>query len=584
MTMIAPADEVQNAVQAIDAGALPRDLETQTIDFKQPKGSKKETLRMVIEAALSFANAEGGSVVLGVADGERGPSAFVGTEITRDEVRRQIYDSTRPPLLVDARTLKVQGKAGPVVLIEVRVPQSLEIHSDAGGRAPRRIGTDCLPLEPIQQRMLQEERRGTDWSAAAASLAGISAIDSNALEAARKRLSRFSDSRRDLARASKRDILRGLGLLSGNSLSRAGELLLCRDAEPAVQILYQYRATAGGEPVVVERLGASLILAFDDCIRLINVRMQMTPLTLPDGQQIQVEDFPELAVREAVANALIHRDYHFLDQPVVIDHSPEIFAINSPGPLVSGVTPQNILTHPSKPRNPALARACRGLGLAEEVGRGVDRMYREMLRFGREVPTIHSTLDGVRVSLVGGAPNTQIARFVAELPNDEHEDVDTLLVLVFLCATKTVTAKTISPVLQKGEEEAETVLRRLAGPRVGLLEPTRESARRSRPTYRLRGAILQELGSAIRYHRRTTDEIDRKVIEHVREYDRVTNKTVRNLLDVKIDRAAAILRDLVERDILVKTSAAQRGPSVEYGRGPKFPKRKASRRKPAGVS
>lgn len=572
------SEETKKAIEAIIDGAVPRDLETATLDFKRPKSSKRETLQMLVDAALCFANAEGGSVVLGVSDRDSGIESLVGADISPHEAQRQIYDSTKPPLLVDARPVSVGHGDDRVVLLDIRVPQSLEIHSDTSGRAPRRVGTDCLPLDPIQQRMLQEERRGTDWSAAPTE-SGPSAVDREALEAARARLSRFTDERRGLAGASKRDLLRGLGVLSGNRLSHAGELLFRNEVEPSTQILYQYRSTAGAEPVAVERLGAPLVIAFERCIRLINARTQMTPLTLPDGQQLQVEDFPELAIREAIANALIHRDYHFLDRPVVIDHSPEILGIESPGPLVSGVTPENILTHSSKPRNPALARGARGLGLAEEVGRGVDRMYREMLRLGREVPSIQSTLDGVRVSFVGGAPNTQIARFIAQLTADERDDVDTLLVLVSLCSVKTATAASLAPLLQKGEAEVEAVLRRLAGPRVALLEPTRESARRVRPTYRLRGAILQELGSAIRYHRRTTDEIDRKIIEHVREYDRVTNKTVRNLLDVKVDRGAAILRDLVDRGVLVKTSAAQRGPSVEYGRGPKFPRRKAQRRK-----
>lgn len=574
---MAAMDEPINAIKAILKGATPSDLETQTLDFKQPKGSKRETLRMLVDAALCFANAEGGSIVLGVADRTAGPAAFVGTDISREEAQRQIYDSTKPPLLVDARLRNVEGEKT-ATLLEIRVPQSPEIHSDGGGRAPRRVGTDCLPLDPIQQRMLQEERRGTDWSAVLTDQ-GTVAVDRDAMDAARKRLSRFTDARRGLAKASKRDLLRGLGVLSGGGkLSRAGELLFRKEAEPMTQVLYQYRSTAGGEPLAVERLSAPLVIAFEECIRLINARMQMTPLNLPDGQQLQVEDFPALAIREAIVNAIIHRDYHFLDQPVVIDHSPEVFGVTSPGPLVSGVTPGNILTHSSKPRNPALARAARGLGLAEEVGRGVDRMYREMLRLGLEIPTIKSTLDGVRVTFVGGAPNTQIARFVAELPEEEQEDVDTLLVLVYLCGSKTATASGISSILQKGEDEAEAVLRRLAGTRVAMLEPTRESARRGRATYRLRGPILQELGSAIRYHRRTTDEIDRKVIEHVREYERITNKTVRNLLDVKVDRAAAILRDLVDRQILLKTSAAQRGPSVEYGRGPRFPRRGGNNR------
>jgi len=547
-------------------------VESQTLDFKQPKQSKKETLRMIIDAALCFANAEGGSVIVGITDRKAGSAAMVGTDLTREEVQRQIYDSTRPALLVDARELSVRGEDGRVKVLEIRVPQSLEIHSDTSGRAPRRVGTDCLPLDPVQQRMLQEERSGIDWSRDATAL-GLSAVDGRAIEGARRRLSRFTDSRRELAGASKRDLLRGLGVLTSGKLNRAGALLLVGGTEPSAQILYQYRPTGGGEPVVVERLGAPLLTAFDECMRLINARMQMTPLILPDGQQLQVEDFPELAVREAVVNALIHRDYHFRDQPVVIDHSPEVFAVTSPGPLVSGVTPSNILTHQSKPRNPTLAHAARGLGLAEEVGRGVDRMYREMLRFGREAPTIQSSLDNVRVALVGGAPNTQITRFVVAMPEEERNDVDTLLILLWLCRAKTVTASGVAPVLQKSEEEAEAILGRLAGTRVEMLEPTRESARLARPTYRLRGGILQELGSAVSYHRRTTDEIDRKIIEHVREYGRITNKTVRNLLDVKVDRGATILRDLVRRDVLVKTSQAERGPSVEYGPGPRFPNR-----------
>ena len=97
------------------------------------------------------------------------------------------------------------------------------------------------------------------------------------------------------------------------------------------------------------------------------------------------------------------------EAPVTIEHSPEVFAIASPGPLVAGVTPGNILTHPSTPRNPALARAARVLGLAEEVGRGVDRMFREMIRSGRDLPKIESVVDLVRVTLLGGTANAQVA-------------------------------------------------------------------------------------------------------------------------------------------------------------------------------
>ena len=88
----------------------------------------------------------------------------------------------------------------------------------------------------------------------------------------------------------------------------------------------------------------------------------------------------------------------------------------------------------------------------------------------------------------------------------------------------------------------------------------------------MRDLVLAQLGGAVHYHRRSGDDIDRKVIAHVGEYERVTNATVRNLLDVSVTRASGILRDLVDREVLVKTSTQQRGSAVEYGPGPKFPK------------
>lgn len=251
------------------------------------------------------------------------------------------------------------------------------------------------------------------------------------------------------------------------------------------------------------------------------------------------------------------------------------------------MTVDNILTHPSKPRNRALAAAIRTLELAEEVGRGIDRMYREMIRTGRPTPTIDATFDQVRVALVGGAPDVQIARYVAQLDPSVHDDTDAMIILFRLCSARTVTATTIAPLLQKSVLEAEASLRHVASERVGMIEPTRQTMRAGHPNYRLRETALKQLGSAVPYVRHTSDEIDRRVVAHVQEYSRVTNATVRNLFNVGTPRAKQILASLVERGVLIKTSLAQRGPSVEYGPGPKFPpppgrRRRAERARCAG--
>jgi len=558
-------DEASAALSAILGGRSVPDLESETLDFKEQGRSEADTLKTVADAALCFANSSGGIVVVGVSDKGTGSDAFRGATLDPDAVRKRVYELSKPPLTVDAWYETVGG----VRLLFVSVPQSPEIHSDPQGRAPRRLGKDCLPMDPTEQMRLREDRLGIDWSSRETELRARD-VSQPALDEARSLLGKFADERRRLARLENAELLRALGVVGAQDrLLNAGAVLF-GDPGDRVHIVYQYQATPAGEPRTIERLNQPLVIAFQRAMALVQARQNVTPVNLPDGQQIQIEDFPTLATREALANAVIHRDYH-LDASVNVVHSPELLAVTSPGPLVSGITPNNILTHPSKPRNPCLMKAARVLGLAEEIGRGVDRMYREMISSGRDIPRIESSHDHVRVTLAGGRANTQVARFVAQLPEQERDDTDTMLVLFRLCSSRTVTAPDIAPLLQKNAVEAEGALRRLASDSIAVLEPTRQSARRAHPTYRLRGDVLKALGPAVPYQRRTVDEIDRKVIAHVHEYGKVTNRTVQNLLDVGINRARDILADMVERRLLRKTSAHSRGPGVEYGPGARFP-------------
>lgn len=555
---------VRDALDAILTGGTAAAQESEILDFKQESGrGEGETLRILIDAALCLANARGGVLILGVSDKLAGRAALLGTTLDPDVTRLKIHSSTRPPLLVDVHVELFEGRR----LLLVVVPEGGEIYADAKGRAPRRIGTNCFGMSPEEQQRLREERSGVDWSAKLA--VGSYQISMEALAAARRRLdASLSPMRRALARLSDDDLLRALGLVATDgTLLRAGLVFV---GSTGTRVVYQYRESPGGEPVVIERLSGPLLTVYDRVMDLISLRNRLTPLTLPDGQQLQVEDFPELAVREALTNALIHRDYQLAD-PVVIEHSPQVLAVSSPGPLVAGVSVDNLLTHPSKPRNRVLTAAARNVELAEEVGRGIDRMYREMVRSGRPTPTIEASYDRVRVALVGTAPNLNIARYVAQLPPFVRDDTDAMIVLLKLCRVRTVTARIMAALLQKGVDETEASLRHLATEAIRMIEPTRQTARAAYPSYRLREEALKQLGPAVPYARHKADEIERRVVAHVREYGRITNATIQNLFTVSTPRARQILADLVSRDILVKTSAAQRGPSVEYGPGSRFP-------------
>jgi ATP-dependent DNA helicase RecG len=566
MRMPLSSDDLDELLGHIHGGVAAASLESQTLDFKQTPANRKEAIKMLVEAVVCFANGHGGTVVVGVADATGGPGSFLGCDLDPTTVQRRIYELTEPHLMVGTRAIERFGAR----LLVLDVVESFDLHADQQGRATRRIGTDCLPLSPQDQRRLREERLNVDWSAAPATRT-ISDISTRALAAAREALSRLDDDRRPLASLSDADLLRALGVVDGEGrFLRAGEVLFCPPSAGA-WVVYQHRATPGGEATAVDRIELPLVLAFERAMDLAWARRNTTPLTLANGQQLDISDFPESAIREALSNAVLHRDFQ-LAGAVQVEHSPTALVVSSPGPLVGNVTSENILTHVSTPRNPTLAKAARLLRMAEETGRGIDRMFREMARIGHDLPVIDEGPDVVRVVLSGGAPRTSVVRYVAQLPTEEQEDTDAMLVLFTLCRQRTVSAIDVAPVLQKRPAEAEIALRRLSEDQPGMLEPTRESSRHRQPVYRLRADALKALGSAVLYHRRTVDEIDRKIFDHLREYGRITNRTLQNLFDIDVYRSRDILADMQRRELLIRTSEAERGPHVAYGPGPKFPR------------
>jgi ATP-dependent DNA helicase RecG len=258
---------------------------------------------------------------------------------------------------------------------------------------------------------------------------------------------------------------------------------------------------------------------------------------------------------------------------VDIEHSPERLVITSPGGLVAGVTPDNILTHPSTPRNRLLTETIALLQLAERTGQGIDRAYREMLRVGKEPPSFEDRVSLVRATLPGGIGNDAFVRFVGELPMKAGRDVNVLLALACLRDRSTIDAPRLAAVIQRPVTEARDVLSSMTDDHA-LLETVRRAARKPFPTYRLRPEIVAAMSRAITYRPQGMDGMDQKVIDHVREYGFVTNRTIQRLFDIQLFAARNLLNDLRKRQILEKIGDARGGTGVRYGPGPKFPARR----------
>jgi ATP-dependent DNA helicase RecG len=562
----------EEALRKIGTLAPASSFESQELDFKRAGRDLRQTLELLADAAVCFANAQGGTIVLGVDDKARTrESALVGVEpaLSVDVIRKGIFDRTRPNLTVSAIEHVEKG----VRLVIISVIEGIELYANAKGLATRRLGTECLPFPPEQQVEVRRARGQIDWSA---ETVDVSIGDLSQAEFERLRRLLVTAGRDEIAALRDRALLEALRLTARGRLTKAAVLLLggeelLRDVIPNHGYSYQYRPSSGSEATYAVRGNRAIPAGVETLLELVERRAETRPLNLAGGVQLSLTDYPATAVREVVVNALVHRDFP-VGGSVDVEHTPERLTIQSPGGLVAGVTPENILTHPSTPRHRLLGEAVALLRLAERTGQGIDRAYREMLRVGKEPPRIAD--DGLRVqaTLAGGIGNDAFVRFVRALPESLSGDVEILITLALLRTSPTVDAPRLAPAIQRTPVEAQEVLARMTDREIGLLEPTRRTLRKPFPAYRLRNEPFAALARAVSYRRRTIDQIDEKVIEHVREYGYVTNRTLQRLFDRDLYASRNLLNDLRDRGLLEKLGTARGGPGVKYGPGPKFPK------------
>ena len=456
---------------------------------------------MLAAAAACLANADGGTLVLGVRDRPGGPGAILGTEHSSDWCRQRVHELTDPSLLVQADSFTF----GRHVLVRLDVPRGIDVH-EADGRFTRRVGRSCERMSAREIARLSDDRLPSDWSEAVPDDKATN-VDPDAMRTLRRSLENAERDGVDSSNASDADLLRQLRLVdpASGALTNGGRLLVGEDDRAWPRVRYVWRETAGAEPVgTPPTVEAPLGLALGRVLELVAARLRTVPTNLPDGIQRQVADFPIDAVREALANALLHRDYR-LPGAVLVEHSPESLRISSPGGFPSGISAENILTHGSVPRNSALFPAAERLGLAEERGLGVDRMYRETLQAGHPTPEIFEERSHTLVVFTRGERDRRFLNFVAGLPRSERDNVETLLVVRSLVERSTLAADALAETIQKTPSEALAVLQRLAAlPEHRFIEPTRETRNMRSPTYRFTADALRALGPSVSYNRAPT--------------------------------------------------------------------------------
>lgn len=533
---------------------------------------RKRFFALLSETAMCLANANGGVIVLGVRDsaGSR-REALQGADAETysvDAVRLAIHGGTLPPLTVEPIERDEDG----IRLLLVRVPRGAVVHGTTGGTYKRRVADQCRPVGEAEMRGLQATRGQYDWSEGRSDF-GVKDVSRAALIRAAERLRDIGrDEQASLAETDPRQFLANCGLLDGARLRRAAVLLYggaeaLRGTVPDWGVILTSAPSLGAEGTVVLRRADSerrpIVLLVDDILARIGA-LASTETIRVGGTQIEMVDYPGDVVRELVANAFAHRDWE-LPGTIEISHSPDELSISSPGGLLPTLHPGRLLRETAQ-RNRMLAHEIARLRVAEGAGLGFDRVWRLLARIGKEPPKIS---DGPRftVAVPGGRGDAAFARFLGgtSFPADPRfaSDLDFLLILSALRSARSITAQKASPLLQRDLGSCQRILDRMRGE--GLLEPTRSSARRQYPAYRLSQAALAGMRGAITYRVETIDSDDAKLIRHLKRHRRISNEDVRNYLDCDVATARNRLTRMRSKGwIAFAPDSPKRGPNVEY--------------------
>jgi len=515
--------------------------EGQRLDFKRGVPSVKDLALTVI----CLANADGGKILLGVDDRGR-ICGCLSYDVP--ELLSGVYRATDPPITVDIE--EVPTPQGTVLVVSV--PRTTFVHGTAGGVFQRRVGKQCLPMSPADVLAFQSERAGLDYSALPLGQARYpDDVDPQALERLRAEIALRSPA---LAQQTDRDLLRNLQLLVDGEeparLTVAGGLLLGRadilrrDLAQA-EVAY-FRQRTDTDIRLSERLYLPLPLLLRRLEELIEADNEVHSFLL-GLQRIDVPKFPQSVYREAILNAVAHRNYG-LPGNVIVRHFPDRLEVMSPGGFPAGVSPANILRQMVS-RNRLLAEALQRVGYVERAGYGVDMMYEQMLRLGKEPPWFIPDELSVRVVIRDTTFDEPFASFVQRrLRADAPPTLEQLLVLSHLKRNLELDLATAMRLLQRSEGEASEVLAGMV--RDGLLE--RVGAGKA-AVYQLTVETAEQLGVSALGRLLTPAEQEARVLKYVRERGQITNRECQRVCGLTRHQARHLLARLVETGRLKQT-------------------------------
>lgn len=329
----------------------------------------KESLAEWKEAAVSlaaFATAKGGTVRFGYkSDGRR-----VGVQLganTLERLAEDIKHNTDPPLYPSI-TLD-EPTDTPVVTVQIEESPVKPVW--AFGRPVKRVGRTNQHLSADETKRLIEQTTGRTWDGLPCSDFRVADIDQRAVDDFLRRAGQGSS-------ATTESVLENLGFLTPHGLCNGAALLFAQNpqrffAEAQVKCA-RFLGTTSVQFLDQQTLDGGIVAQAEQALAFVARNTRQAIRITGRAERETVPEYPETAIREAVANAVCHRDYaaNGTVQIRIYDDRLEVW---SPGLLPPQITLEELVQeHSSYPRNPKLAAALYRARVIEKWGTGTLRM------------------------------------------------------------------------------------------------------------------------------------------------------------------------------------------------------------------
>lgn len=268
--------------------------------------------------------------------------------------------------------------------------------------------------------------------------------------------------------------------------------------------------------------------------------------------RLEVADFSTKVFQEALLNALSHRDYQ-QQGAVYVKHYSDKVIIENPGGFLDGITADNIITHPSSPRNKLIAETLQNLRYVQRTGQGVDIIYKEMVTMGKPYPIYRMFNDAVQLTIGSAMEEPNFVEFIIKEQDTKQItfSLAQLMILRYIAENRKITLSEVKKVAQISDDEARKCCSDLM--RLGLIENIAKE-------YMLTARVYEAVKSDVEYTRdKTVQYIKAKdmIVEYIKKHGFINRMTVQELCGFSNQQARRTIEKMRKENIIVMSSGGK---------------------------